>query len=295
MNKKDPKLTVLLFNECINNQDIGGLCKFMAEDVKLIMGNEVAQNNKEEAKSAWMQFFEMCPDYKNHFYRIESEEDMPFTSSGLIPDIIVNPHSVPSRQTVGQLLEILAGKTTALDGKKVDGSAFTGDSEENIKNLLRSLGFRGDGKEVMYNGITGEKYDIEIFTGMVYYQKLDHMVANKIQARSRGPVTLLTRQPTEGKAKEGGLRLGEMEKDCFVAHGASLLMKERFDSDRAELWICAKCGNIATYDFYKNKAHCLCGEKTKVHPVEMSYAFNLFLNELKSMHIKPNLILKDKY
>ena len=112
---------------------------------------------------------------------------MPFTSSGLTPDIIVNPHSIPSRQTLGQLLEILSGKTASLNAKKIDGSAFTGENEEDIKKLLRSLGFRSDGKEAMYNGITGEKYDVEIFTGMVYYQKLDHMVANKIQPRSRGP------------------------------------------------------------------------------------------------------------
>jgi DNA-directed RNA polymerase beta subunit len=139
---------------------------------------------------------------------IEPQEDMPFTSNGMTPDIILNPHSIPSRQTVGQLLEILSSKASAVNGKKINASAFNKTDEKDIKNILQELGFRGDGKEVLYNGITGEKFEVEIFTGLLYYQKLDHMVANKLQARSRGPVTLLTRQPTEGKAKEGGLRLG---------------------------------------------------------------------------------------
>ncbi len=220
---------------------------------------------------------------------ITSEEDMPFTSSGLIPDIIVNPHSIPSRQTVGQLLEILAGKTSALNARKVDGSAFTGSNEKDIRELLRSLGFRNDGKEVMYNGITGEKFEFEIFTGMVYYQKLDHMVANKIQARSRGPVTLLTRQPTEGKAKEGGLRLGEMEKDCLIAHGAVLTLKERFDSDRITIPICKSCGLVAVWDRQKDKYVCPSCKDSNIADTEMSYAFKLLLDELKAMLIYPKL------
>jgi DNA-directed RNA polymerase subunit B len=220
---------------------------------------------------------------------ISPQENMPFTSSGLIPDVILNPHSIPSRQTVGQLLEILAAKTSALSGKKIDASAFTGDDETEIRSLLHESGFRNDGKEVLYNGITGEKFEVEIFTGIIYYQKLDHMVANKIQARSRGPVTLLTRQPTEGKAKEGGLRLGEMEKDCLIAHGAVLTLKERFDSDKVEVPICKRCGLVAVWNKAVEKNVCPICKDSDVADVEMSYAFKLLLDELKTMLIYPKL------
>lgn len=220
---------------------------------------------------------------------IVPQEDLPFTSSGLIPDVILNPHSIPSRQTIGQLLEMISAKTAALNGKKIDASGFKEFDENNLRNMLRNLGFRSDGKEVMYNGITGEKIDVEIFTGIIFYQKLDHMVANKIQARSRGPVTLLTRQPTEGKAKEGGLRLGEMEKDCLIAHGAVLTLKERFDSDKVIVPICKKCGLVGIWDRSKEKYVCPACTDGDVVDVEMSYAFKLLLDELKTMLIYPKL------
>ncbi|MDD5417012.1 MAG: DNA-directed RNA polymerase subunit B, partial [Candidatus Aenigmarchaeota archaeon] len=220
---------------------------------------------------------------------ISPGEDMPFTSTGLTPDIILNPHSVPSRQTIGQLLEVISGKTSALDAKKIDGSAFRGDAEKEIRETLGNLGFRSDGKEVLYNGITGEKYDVEIYTGMIYYQKLDHMVANKIQSRSRGPVTLLTRQPTEGKTKEGGLRLGEMEKDCLIAHGAVLTLKERFDSDKIIIPVCKECGLVAVWDRTKDKYVCPVCKEDNVVDTEMSYAFKLLLDELKAMLIYPKV------
>jgi DNA-directed RNA polymerase subunit B len=220
---------------------------------------------------------------------ITSEEDMPFTASGHIPDVVFNPHSIPSRQTVGQMLEILAGKTTALNGRKMDATAFSSMPEHDIRSLLQSLGFRNDGKETMYNGQTGEKYAVDIFIGESYYQKLDHMVANKLQARSRGPVTLLTRQPTEGKAKEGGLRLGEMEKDCLIAHGAVLTLKERFDSDKVTIPVCKKCGVTAVWDKAKNVNVCPLCKDNDVVEVDMSYAFKLLLDELKTMLIYPKL------
>ena len=223
---------------------------------------------------------------------ISPQENMPFTASGVSPDIILNPHSIPSRQTVGQLLEILASKTSALNGKKIDGSAFVGEDEDKIRKLLYESGFRSDGKEVLYNGITGEKLNVEIFTGILYYQKLDHMVANKLQARSRGPVTLLTRQPTEGKAKEGGLRLGEMEKDCLIAHGAVLTLKERFDSDKVEIPICKKCGLITVWNKTIEKNICSICKDSDVADVEMSYAFKLLLDELKTMMIYPKIVVK---
>ncbi|MEM7824107.1 MAG: DNA-directed RNA polymerase subunit B [Candidatus Aenigmatarchaeota archaeon] len=221
---------------------------------------------------------------------IAAEEDLPFTATGMIPDIILNPHSIPSRQTVGQLLEILAGKLAASDGRMIDASAFSNvTTEADMRNALRQLGFRSDGKEVLYNGVTGQRYEMEIFTGILFYQKLDHMVANKLQARSRGPVTLLTRQPTEGKAKEGGLRLGEMEKDCLIAHGAVLTLKERFDSDKVVVPICKECGITAVWDRSKEKNVCPICKGTDIADVEMSYAFKLLLDELKTMLIYPRL------
>ena len=150
--------------------------------------------------------------------------------------------------------------------------------------------------ETFYNGITGDVFQAKIFVGNMYYLKLKHLVANKIHSRARGPIQLLTRQPTEGRAKEGGLRLGEMEKDTFVAHGASLLLKERFDSDKTVVPICESCGIIAIKDEYKNRSYCpICGENVEINDVEISYAFKLILDEFKSLGIYPKLQLKNKY
>ncbi|MBI4017820.1 MAG: DNA-directed RNA polymerase subunit A' [Candidatus Aenigmarchaeota archaeon] len=217
------------------------------------------------------------------------QEDMPFTADGVKPDVIMNPHSIPSRLTVGQLIEMLAGKAGALDGRFVDGTMFNGESEDSLREALRKLGFRNDGKEKMYNGRTGEAMEAEIFIGSVYYLRLEHMVANKIHARSRGPVALLTKQPTEGRANEGGLRFGEMEKDCLIAHGASLLLKERFSSDLATMPVCTKCGLIAIQDYNKNRVYCLHCKNSKIVDVEMAYAFKLMLDELKALMVYPNL------
>ena len=224
---------------------------------------------------------------------LEPEENLPFTKDGVTPDMILNPHAIPSRQTVGQLLEVMAGKTGALNGEKIDGTAFTGAKQEDLREKLRDLGFRSDGKEVLYNGVTGERMEAEIFQGVVYYEKLEHMVSNKIHARSRGPVTLLTKQPTEGRAKEGGLRLGEMEKDCFVGHGASMTLKERFSSDEVELPVCKKCGMVAVEDESKGEVVCPICNESDVEEVPMSYAFKLLLDELKSMTIYPKLNVEE--
>jgi DNA-directed RNA polymerase subunit B' len=224
------------------------------------------------------------------------EEDMPFTVNGIVPDIIFSPHSIPSRMTVGHLIEIIAGKAGALEGIEIDATAFQEMSEKELRKILRENGFVDDGTETVIDGFTGEELEARIFVGCQYYYRLRHMVANKMHARSRGPVQLLTRQPTEGRAKEGGLRLGEMEKDCFVAHGAALLLKERFDSDRTVLPICKNCGMVAIYNRFKNKEMCAsCGEDAPVTFVEMSYAFKLLLDELKSMCIYPKLNVKPKY
>ena len=221
------------------------------------------------------------------------QEDMPFTANGVVPDIIFNPHGVPSRMTIGQMLEMLAGKTKSLVGKDIKGTAFNHINEDEIRRLMLTAGFRDDGKEVLYDGRSGKAYDVMIFTGMSFYLKLDHMVANKLHARARGPVTLLTRQPTEGRAKRGGLRLGEMEQQCLVAHGAALTLKERFDSDQTMLPICNNCGLVSIYDKTKNRSLCPVCKESRITWVETSCAFKLLLDEIKSMCIYPKLKVGD--
>lgn len=222
--------------------------------------------------------------------------DMPFTATGITPDLIFSPHGIPSRMTISHLFELIGGKVGSLSGRFVDGTTFESEQEEGLRSELLSLGFRDDGVEVMHNGITGEEYHAQIFVGSMYYLKLKHMVANKMHARARGPIQLLTRQPTEGRAKEGGLRLGEMEKDTFVAHGATLLLKERFDADRVKVPVCMKSGLIGYYDAWKDKPMSpVFGEDSEMAYVEMSYAFKLFLDELKSMGVYPKMKLENKY
>jgi len=215
--------------------------------------------------------------------------DMPFTRYGIVPDIIFNPHGIPSRMTVSQLLEMLVAKFGALNGERMDGSSFSGVKEDFVRKGMSKLGFRNDGKETLYDGRTGKAYKVMIFTGPAYYMKLDHMVADKIHARSKGPVTLLTRQPTEGRSKRGGLRLGEMEQQCLVGHGAALTLKERFSSDETNIPICKSCGLIAIYDKNKNKTSCPICRDSKVLWVNTSYAFKLTLDELKSSCVYPKL------
>jgi len=227
---------------------------------------------------------------------IVPQSDMPFSVSGITPDLIFSPHGIPSRMTMGHLIELVGGKVGALAGRYVDGTIFEAEPEERLRKELLSLGFREDGTEIFYNGQTGKRMKAKIYVGSMYYLKLKHMVSNKIHSRARGPIQLLTRQPTEGRAKEGGLRLGEMEKDTFVAHGASLLLKERFDADRTIVPICEKCGLIAVKDEFKNKSYCLlCGEDSEINNVEISYAFKLLMDEFKSLCIYPQLRLKSKY
>ncbi|MEM5828322.1 MAG: DNA-directed RNA polymerase subunit A' [Candidatus Aenigmatarchaeota archaeon] len=223
-------------------------------------------------------------------------EDMPFTSSGIVPDIIFNPHGIPSRMSLGHVLEILFGKIAALEGKIIDGTSFDKDREKELLELLKKYGFEESGREEMYDPITGKKYEVKILIGNIYYLRLHHLVSNKWFVRARGPVTLLARQPTEGRAKEGGLRLGEMEKDVFLAHGAVITLKERFDSDKTSVPVCAKCGLIAMKHHFQNKYYCLyCKDDSEIYEVEMSYAFKLLLQELMSMHIYPKLIIDKDY
>ena len=227
---------------------------------------------------------------------IVPESDLPFTSTGITPDIIFSPHSVPSRMTISHLIEILAGKVGSLSGRLIDGTTFGAEPQEDLRKELKEMGFRENGCETLYNGITGEVYQADIFIGNMYYLKLKHMVANKLHARASGRIQLLTRQPIEGRSKGGGLRLGEMEKDCFVAHGASLLLKERFDSDKTIVPVCESCGMLAVLDSYRNKKFCpRCGANVEITQIEISYAFKLLLDELKSLGVQPRLNLVSKY
>ena len=223
------------------------------------------------------------------------EEDVPFTSKGIRPDIMFNPHGLPSRMTVGYLLELLAGKVGCLSGEIVDGTAFSGVGKEELETQLERLGFSYDGKETMRSGVTGKKISAKIFVGNLYYLKLKYMVANKLHGRASGKVALLTRQPVEGRSRGGALRLGEMEQQALVAHGAALLLKERYDSDKVVLPICSKCGSVAIEDNIRNKKVCsVCGSE-EVESVEISYAFKLLMEELQGLHIHTTFGLKNKY
>jgi len=226
---------------------------------------------------------------------IAPELDIPFTSRGVRPDILFNPHGIPSRMTVGYLMDVLAGKIAALRGSVVDASSFSGETMDSLEDNLRKLGFRENGKEIMYNGITGKKMPIKIFIGNMFYLKLKYMVADKMHARASGKIALLTRQPIEGRSRGGALRLGEMEQEALVGHGASLLLKERYDSDKVILHICSKCGGMAIDDQIHNKKLCSLCNSNQVEPVEVSYAFKLLVEELAGLHLLTKFQLKNKY
>jgi len=226
---------------------------------------------------------------------VAPEQDIPFTISGIKPDIMFNPHGIPSRMTVGYLMDVLGGKVAALSGRVVDASAFSGETIDSLENNLKKLGFRQNGKEVMYNGITGQRMPVKIFIGNMFYLKLKYMVADKIHARATGKIALLTRQPIEGRSRGGALRLGEMEQEALVGHGASLLLKERYDSDKVVINICSKCGSIVIDDQIHNKRVCSLCHSNQIEPIEVSYAFKLLIEELQGLHLLAKFGLKNKY
>ncbi|RDL38245.1 DNA-directed RNA polymerase subunit beta [Venustampulla echinocandica] len=223
---------------------------------------------------------------------IVNQEDMPFSDSGINPDIIMNPHGFPSRMTVGKMLETLSGKAGVLNGTLEYGTAFGGSNVDDMGQILIDHGFSYSGKDYLTNGITGEALPAYVFFGPIYYQKLKHMVQDKMHSRSRGPRAILTRQPTEGRSRDGGLRLGEMERDCLIAYGASQLLLERLmlSSDAHEVDICEVCGMMGYQGWCQT-----CQSTRGVTRMTMPYAAKLLVQELLSMNVLVRLKLEDEF
>ena len=230
--------------------------------------------------------------------------DMPFTAEGITPDIILNPNAIPSRRTVGQFLETVTGKVAAINGEDADGTIFEDYDLESLQARLKAAGYKENGKEWLYNGMTGERMKHMIFIGPTYYQRLKHLVEDKIHSRSRGPRTLLTRQPPEGRSRDGGLRLGEMERDSLLAHGLSKFILEKLlhNSDSYATFVCDKCGLFAqrfrrkenkSYSSPDDIYYCpTCNNYNEISKIVIPYAFKLLIQELLSMCIAPRIRTK---
>jgi DNA-directed RNA polymerase II subunit RPB2 len=221
------------------------------------------------------------------------EQDMPFTSTGLRPDIIINPHAIPSRMTIGQLKETLLGKVLVELGLFGDGTSFGEMDVASISQKLLNLGYEANGNELLYNGLTGEQIECNVFMGPVFYQRLKHMVSDKTHSRSIGPMVNLTRQPAEGRSRDGGLRFGEMERDCMISHGASRFTRGRlYDaSDKYSVHVCKKCGLIAAYNDKLHIHHCkTCDNRTDFAYVEIPYSCKLLFQELITMNVAPRIM-----
>jgi DNA-directed RNA polymerase II subunit RPB2 len=221
------------------------------------------------------------------------ECDMPFLPSGVKPDIIINPHAIPSRMTIAQLKETVLGKTLLELGLFGDGTSFGKFDIKDICKELQKVGYESNGNELLYNGLTGEQIETSIFVGPVFYQRLKHMVSDKHHSRSIGPMVNLTRQPAEGRSKDGGLRFGEMERDCMCSHGASRFTKERmYDvSDAFKVNVCKRCGLIAAYNDQMHIHYCkTCDNRIDFAYVELPYSCKLMFQELMSMNIAPRIM-----
>ncbi|KAJ9446811.1 DNA-directed RNA polymerase III subunit RPC2 [Diplonema papillatum] len=225
---------------------------------------------------------------------IVHQADLPFNRLGMCPDLIMNPHGFPSRMTVGKMIEMTSGKAGLTTGKHAYATAFgdqtdRGTGADKVKDIGETLvraGYSYHGKDLMTSGLTGEQCPSYTFFGPIYYQKLKHMVLDKMHARAVGRRAMLTRQPTEGRSRGGGMRLGEMERDCLVGYGASMLLNERlmFSSDAFLVHVCATCGLIGYSGYCK-----FCNSYDKVHSVRVPYACKLLFQEMMSMNIIPKL------
>jgi DNA-directed RNA polymerase II subunit RPB2 len=224
---------------------------------------------------------------------IINEEDMPFTKDGIRPDLIINPHAIPSRMTIAQLKETLLGKVLLELGLYGDGTSFGDLNIHSIRKELQKQHFESNGDEILYDGKSGEQIQTSVFIGPVFYQCLKHMVADKQHSRCIGPMVNLTRQPAEGRSRDGGLRFGEMERDCMISHGASRFTKERiYDvSDKYSVHICNQCGIIAPFN-EKEKIHLcqICENRVDFSRVEIPYSCKLLFQELISMNVVPRMI-----
>ncbi|TCD62821.1 DNA-directed RNA polymerase III core subunit ret1 [Steccherinum ochraceum] len=218
---------------------------------------------------------------------IVNHEDMPFNDQGIVPDTIMNPHGFPSRMTVGKMIELLAGKAGVLAGKLQYGTAFGGSKVEDMSRILIDHGFSYAGKDMLTSGITGEAMEAYVYFGPIYYQKLKHMVMDKMHARARGPRATLTRQPTEGRSREGGLRLGEMERDCLIGYGATQLLIERLmiSSDKFEVNACEQCG-LMGYNGWCT----YCKSSKHMAQLSIPYAAKLLFQEVRSIFDLYNLV-----
>lgn len=233
---------------------------------------------------------------------IVQQEDFPFSERGICPDLIMNPHGFPSRMTVGKMIELLGGKAGVSSGRFHYGSAFGepsghADKVDDISRTLVEHGFNYSGKDLLYSGISGKPLQAYIFMGPIYYQKLKHMVLDKMHSRASGPRTTLTRQPTQGKSRDGGLRIGEMERDCLVAYGASMLIYERMmlSSDSYEAQVCGKCGLLGYYNYKLKKSFCsMCKNGDNMSALKLPYACKLLFQELQSINVVPQLKLADR-
>jgi len=221
------------------------------------------------------------------------EADMPFNRNGVKPDIIINPHAIPSRMTIGQLKETLLGKVLVELGLFGDGTSFGDLDVDDISKKLLSLGYESSGNELLYNGLTGEQVECSVFMGPVFYQRLKHMVNDKQHSRSIGPMVNLTRQPAEGRSRDGGLRFGEMERDAMISHGAARFTRGRmYDaSDKYSVYVCKKCGLVASYNDKLHIHLCrTCDNRTDFSYVEIPYACKLLFQELTTMNVVPRVM-----